>query len=202
MKYKILLLPTVLCILTACSSKMEQLNNYNIDATFPQQSVENLDLKYYSSHKMKTTVTAPQADDYENGDVQSYLEFPKGVDVIFFDEELKQKSRLTADYAIYYKKKKLYEARRNVVITNDDGTTLKTEQIFCDENKQKIFSVKRVSVVQPDDGFVIDGKSGFESDLTFKNYKFLDVNGVVQLKNEYEELNVTQSVVSDTTNTK
>ena len=202
MKYKILLLTTVLCILTACSSKMEQLNNYNIDATFPQQSVENLDLKYYSSHKMKTTVTAPQADDYENGDVQSYLEFPKGVDVIFFDEELKQKSRLTADYAIYYKKKKLYEARRNVVITNDDGTTLKTEQIFCDENKQKIFSVKRVSVVQPDDGFVIDGKSGFESDLTFKNYKFLDVNGVVQLKNEYEELNVTQSVVPDTTNTK
>ena len=88
-----------------------------------------------------------------------------------------------------------------ILITNDDGTTLKTEQIFCDENKQKIFSVKRVSVAQPGDGFVIDGKSGFESDLTFKNYKFLDVNGVVQLKNEYQELNMSSSVVSDSTNT-
>ena len=200
MKDRLLLLPAFLT-LASCSSKMEQLNNYNIDATFPQQTVDNLDLKYYSSHKMKTIVTAPQADDYDHGDLAAYLEFPKGVDVIFFDEELKQKSRLTADYAIYYKKKKLYEARRNVVITNDDGTTLKTEQIFCDENKQKIFSVKRVSVAQPGDGFVIDGKSGFESDLTFKNYKFLDVNGVVQLKNEYQELNMSSSVVSDSTNT-
>ena len=198
--YKLLLLPAVLCALSACSSKMDQLNNYNIDATFPQQSVENLDLKYYSSHKMRTTVTAAQADDYDRGEM-AYLEFPKGVDVIFYEEELRQKSRLTADYAIYYKKKKLYEARRNVVITNDDGTTLKTEQIFCDEIKQKIFSVKQVTVAQPGDGFSIDGKSGFESDLTFKNYKFLDVNGVVQLQNEYQELNVTSSVVSDTTNT-
>ncbi|MBO7141649.1 MAG: LPS export ABC transporter periplasmic protein LptC [Bacteroidales bacterium] len=200
MNYKLLLFLVVLCAVQACSSKMEQLNNYNIDATFPQQSVENLDLKYYSSHKMRTTVTAPQADDYEHGDVASYLEFPKGVDVIFYDEELKQKSRLTADYAVYYKKKHLYEARRNVVITNDDGTTLKTEQIFCDENKQKIFSVKRVMVAQPGDGFVIDGKSGFESDLTFKNYRFLDVNGVVELRNEYQELNVSSSVVADSTN--
>ena len=200
MNYKLLLFPVVLCAVSACSSKMEQLNNYNVDATFPQQSVDNLDLKYYSSHKMKVTVTAPQADDYEQGDLASYMEFPKGVDVIFFDEEMNQKSRLVADYAIYYKKKRLYEARRNVVVTNDDGTTLKTEQLFCDENKQKIFSVKRVSVVQPGDGFAIDGKSGFESDLTFKNYKFLDVNGVVQLQNEYQELNVTQSIVTDSTN--
>ena len=200
MNYKLLLFPVVLCAVSACSSKMEQLNNYNVDATFPQQSVDNLDLKYYSSHKMKVTVTAPQADDYEQGDLASYMEFPKGVDVIFFDEEMNQKSRLVADYAIYYKKKRLYEARRNVVVTNDDGTTLKTEQLFCDENKQKIFSVKRVSVEQPGDGFSIDGKSGFESDLTFKNYKFLDVNGVVQLKNEYQELNATQSIVTDSTN--
>ena len=199
MKFRLLFFSALL-VLSSCSSKMDQLNNYNIDATFPQQSVENLALKYYSSHKMRTTVTAPQADDYERGDV-AYLEFPKGVDVIFYDEELHQKSRLTADYAVYYKKKKLYEARRNVVITNEDSTTLKTEQIFCDEGKQKIFSVKRVTVAQPGDGFSIDGKSGFESDLTFKNYKFLDVNGVVQLQNEYQELNVSQSVVSDTTNT-
>ena len=200
MNYKLFLLLLVFSAFLSCSSKMEQLNNYNVDATFPQQSVENLNLKYYSQHRMKTLLTAQQADDYENGDM-SYLEFPKGVDVVFLDGNLNQKTRLTADYAVYYQKKKLYEARRNVVITNDDGTTLKTEQIFCDENKQKIFSVKQVTVTQPGDGFSIVGKSGFESDLSFKNYKFLDVNGVVQLQNEYQELNVSQSVVSDTTNT-
>ena len=32
---------------------------------------------------------------------------------------------------------------------------------------------------------MIVGKQGFESDMAFKNYKLLDVNGIVNLNNEY-----------------
>ncbi|MCQ2973385.1 MAG: LPS export ABC transporter periplasmic protein LptC [Bacteroidales bacterium] len=188
MKNKIIVLFLLFDLFVSCSSKVEQLNNYNIDATFPQESQSNVDYKYYSSHEMKTIITAPQADIYE-GEQTNYYEFPQGIKVVFYDEGIKEKSTLVADYAIYYKNKRLYEARKNVVITNNDGTVLTTEQLFCDEIKQKIFSVKRVKVVQPADGFVIDGKSGFESDLTFKNYKFLDVNGSLELSQEYEEAN-------------
>ena len=162
---------------------MESLNNYTVDETFANLSVINLDTKYFSRHSLQTRVTAPVADHYETVE-QPYMEFPKGVNVVFYDEKLKEKSRLKADYAVYYQKKKLWEARKNVVIYNENGTHLLTEQLFGDENRKKIFSVKKVTVVDAD-STVIVGKQGFESDMAFKNYKFLDVNGIVNLNNEY-----------------
>lgn len=178
--------------LSACSTKMESLNNFNVDETFADLSITNLNTKYYSVHRLQTTITAPIADNYETVD-QPYMEFPKGVDVIFYDEHLKEQSRMTADYAVYYSKKKLWEARKNVVIKNEMGTSLRTEQLFGDEVRKKIFSVKKSTVVDPD-GTLIVGKQGFESDMSFRNYKFLDVNGVVNMQNQYgDDLKMTQN---------
>lgn len=178
--------------LSACSTKMESLNNFNVDETFADLSITNLNTKYYSVHRLQTTITAPVADNYETVD-QPYMEFPKGVDVIFYDEHLKEQSRMTADYAVYYSKKKLWEARKNVVIKNEMGTSLRTEQLFGDEVRKKIFSVKKSTVVDPD-GTLIVGKQGFESDMSFRNYKFLDVNGVVNMQNQYgDDLKMTQN---------
>ena len=175
-----------------CTQKMESLNNYTVDETFADLSVTNLDTKYFSAHSLQTSVTAPIADDYENV-VQPYLEFPKGVKVVFYDDSLKVKSRLTADYAVYYSKKKLWEARKNVVVYSENGTNLMTEQLFGDENRKKIFSVKKVTVVDSD-GTTITGKQGFESDISFRNYKFLDVNGIVNLNEQYgEDFSMTQN---------
>ena len=173
--------------ITSCSTKMQSLDNYNIDETFADMSTKDLHTKYYSQHRLQTTIDAPILDQFSSVK-QPYWEFPKGVKVVFYDEQLRAQSSLTAGYAVYYTKKKLWEARTNVEIINDDGTKLNSEQIFCDENGKKVFSVKKVTVTDPD-GTVIVGKRGFESDMAFKNYKFLDVNGVVNLKEQYEEAN-------------
>ncbi len=167
----------------SCTPKMDSLNNYNIDETFADWSVNNLYTRYYSAHKMQTTVTAPVADNYTSAR-QPYMEFPRGVKVVFYDEELRESSSITADYAVYYSKKKLWEARKNVVVVSETGARLLTEQLFGDEQRQRVFSVKKVTVIDPD-STVIVGKQGFESDMGFKNYKFLDVNGSVTLRDEY-----------------
>ena len=174
-----------LAAITSCSSNMKSLDNYNIDETFADMSTKDLHTKYYSQHRLQTTIDAPILDQFSTVR-QPYWEFPKGVKVIFYDEQLKAQSSLKAGYAVYYTKKKLWEARTNVEIVNETGAKLNTEQIFCDENGKKVFSVKKVTVTDPD-GSVIVGKQGFESDMGFKNYKFLDVNGVVSLKEQYEE---------------
>ncbi|MCQ2252849.1 MAG: LPS export ABC transporter periplasmic protein LptC [Bacteroidales bacterium] len=171
--------------ISACTPKVDSLNNYNIDETFADVSITNLFTQYYSAHRLQTTVTAPIADNYETVK-QPYMEFPRGVKVVFLDEKLNERSWMTADYAVYYSKKKLWEARNNVVIVNEDGAKLLTDQLFGDESREKVFSVKKVTVIDPD-STVIVGKQGFESDMAFKNYKFLDVNGVVNLKQEYSD---------------
>lgn len=170
---------------TSCSSDLKSLDNYNVDETFADMSTKNLHTQYYSQHRLQTTVDAPLLDQFQTVK-QPYWEFPKGVKVVFYDEKLQAQSSLTSGYAVYYTKKKLWEARNNVEIINENGTRLNTEQIFSDENSKKVFSVKKVTVTDPD-GTVIVGKQGFESDMAFKNYKFLDVNGVVSLKEQYEE---------------
>ncbi len=170
---------------TACSQQVDTLNSYNVDETFADLSVTDLKTSYYSGHSLQSQITAPIVDDYETPE-QPYMEFPKGVKVVFYDEQLKEESVLTADYAVYYSKKKLWEARKNVVVKNDQGAKLLTEQLFGDEVHKKIFSVKKVTVIDPD-STVIVGKQGFESDMAFRNYKFLDVNGVVNLNNQYGE---------------
>ena len=172
-------------LLSSCSTKMQSLDNYNIDETFADMSTQNLHTKYYSQHRLQTTVDAPILDQFSSVK-QPYWEFPKGVKVVFYDEHLQAQSSLTSGYAVYYTKKKLWEARNNVEIINDDNTKLNTEQIFCDETGKKVFSVKKVTVTDKD-GTVIVGKQGFESDMAFKNYKFLDVNGVVNLQEQYQE---------------
>lgn len=178
----------IIILIASCSTKMESLDNYNIDETFADMSTKDLHTKYYSQHRLQTTIDAPVLDQFSTVK-QPYWEFPKGVKVVFYDEKLKAQSSLTAGYAVYYTKKKLWEARNNVEIINESGTKLVTEQIFGDESGQKVFSVKKVTVTDPD-GTVIVGKQGFESDMAFKNYKFLDVNGVVNLTEQYgEELN-------------
>ena len=175
----------IILLLSSCSTKMQSLDNYNIDETFADMSTQNLHTKYYSQHRLQTTIDAPILDQFTSVK-QPYWEFPKGVKVVFYDEQLQAQSSLTSGYAVYYTKKKLWEARNNVEIINEDGTKLNTEQIFGDENGKKVFSVKKVTVTDPD-GTVIVGKQGFESDMAFKNYKFLDVNGVVNLQEQYEE---------------
>jgi len=170
-------------LLYSCSSKMEQLNSYNVDETFADLSVTNLDSKYFSSHRLQSNITAPIADNYTRTD-DPYIEFTRGVKVVFYDDSLKSKSELVADYALYRTKTGFWEARKNVVVTNEDGTKLETDQLFGDQSRNKIFSVKKV-VVTDHTGTVIIGKQGFESDMTFKNYKFLDVNGVVNMQNQY-----------------
>lgn len=182
----VLILAIGAALVQSCSSRVDSLNSYNIDEAYADISIENLFTRYYSTHTLQTTVTAPLADDYSSAR-QPYMEFPKGVKVVFYDDELREQSMLTADYAVYYKKKKLWEARRNVVIVGEDGSRLMTEQIFGDEQQGKVFSVKKVAVMDPD-STVIVGKSGFESDMAFKNYKFLDVNGSVTLREQYGDM--------------
>lgn len=185
MKYLSLTLFIVSTIFCACSSKIEQYKSYSVDDSYPDLSISDLNTSYYSQHRLQTVVTAPIADRYEKFN-QPYIEFTKGVKVAFIDDSLKEKSTLTADYAVYYQRKKLWEARKNVVVINEDGTTLKTEQLFGDEAKGKIFSVKKV-IVTEHDGTIIEGKKGFESNTSFTDYKFLDVNGVVSLQTQYHD---------------
>ena len=160
----------------SCSNKLEEIKPFQINDDIPNVSVKNMHTIYNSSSRLQAEIFAPIANQYQKEN--PYMEFIEGVDMFFFDDNFDTTSSLTADYAIYYQKQKLWKATGNVIITGKNGNTMKTEEIYGNEIDEKIYSIKYVEVADSD-GTVIRGKGGFESNFKFTEYKFKNVDGII-----------------------
>jgi LPS export ABC transporter protein LptC len=146
----------------------------------PSESATNIEILYSDSGKVKTKISAPIMNKYYDIDTP-YLEMPNGIKVIFFNDSLRENSRLTANYAIRYDKKNMMEARSNVIVVNEKGEQLNTERLIWDENTEKISTPDFVKITTKDE--IIMGK-GLESNQTFTKYHILNVTGTFPLNKE------------------
>ena len=73
---------------------------------------------------------------------EPYREFRKGVKITTYqnDSLTTVDAVLTANYAIYYENRELWEAKGNVVVEKSDGKTLYTQQLFWNARTKKIYS--------------------------------------------------------------
>ncbi|WP_256012698.1 LPS export ABC transporter periplasmic protein LptC [Desertivirga xinjiangensis] len=118
---------------------------------------------YSDSAKVKGKLLTPELLQFHTAN--PYYEFPKGITIIFFDENLNESSRVVSDYAVRREHEKQVELRKNVVVTNVKGDVFKSEELIWDEVKQQFFSNQLVNIIKPD-GTNIFG-SGFRSDQNF-----------------------------------
>jgi len=122
-------------------------------------------------------MTSPQSDLYQGE--QSYTKFPKGLRVIFYNENKKEKMKLSANYAINYEDKKIMEVKNNVIIIDyKKGDTIYTESLLWDQNRKTLSSnvfVKRVNK----DGILYG--DGFDADESFNNYTLRRPRGSINI---------------------
>ena len=66
---------------------------------------------------------------------RAYQEFRKGVDIVTYQKDSTGAvdATLTANYAIHYGNRKLWEAKGNVVVKKSNGQELYTQQLFWNE---------------------------------------------------------------------
>jgi len=165
----------------SCENDISQIKKMtNIDKR-PTASAENIVVNYTTNGKLEMKLFSPQLDQYNWDKTKPYNEFPKGLKVLFYSEKGELQSTLKADYAIYYVKKKLWEAHKNVEMVNPNGDKLTTDLMYADEKEQKMYSTQYVKITSKD-GFEISGARGFKSNFNFTEYSFEDVTGVVNLK--------------------
>ena len=145
----------------------------------PQLSIQNFNAKYKISNILRAEAYAPLMNKYTID--KNYIEFPKGVNVKFYNDYFHVNTSLTCEYAINYPDKELWKFSGNVVIKSNDGGTLKTQELYFDQKTQKIYSIKYVEVTDPQ-GSVIRGKGGFEANYNFTVYEFKNVDGVLNFK--------------------
>ncbi len=106
-----------------------------------------------------------------------YREFRKGIKITMFEDDSlsSESATLTANYAIFYEDRKLWEAKGDVVAVNKDGRRLYTSQLFWNQATHRIYSNVDSKIVSGDEVYHCEG---FESDERMKDWTYRKLKGV------------------------
>lgn len=162
--------------LISCENDIEKVKIITKSVQFPTEKGKNIEVFYSDSAKILIKMQAPLMNHY-TGD-NPYIEMPKGIKVLFYNENMGIKSTLDAEYAVNYEKKRWMEARRNVVVVNEKGERLNTEHLIWDEYSERIFSEDFVKITTKDE--IIFGQ-GFEANQNFTKYKIFKIKGNIKI---------------------
>ena len=129
-------------------------------------------------------ITAPELNEFaETEDSEARIIFPKGLKAVFFNQAGWIESSLEAEYAVFSKKTKQFEARTNVVVKNfREKQELYTDQLFWDQEAEKIWSDKFVKIITENGPTY--GEEGFESDHNFTKFRIKKSRGQMTVEDE------------------
>lgn len=128
----------------------------------------------------------------------SYWSFEKGVYLEKFDTLFNVEASIKADTAYYYDKKKLWKLIGNVFIKNIKGQKFYTELLYWDQDKEKVYSDKKVRIEEKDK---ISIGRGFESNQQMTNFVIKNTEGIFYV-DAADETQKTDSTKRDSIATK
>ena len=159
----------------ACENNIEQIKAFSLDESLPVLESYNHETMATDSGIIRYYLKAPKVLRFEMTR-EAYFEFPEGIEIIQYNENKEITSSITANYAKQFERDKKWEVKNNVIATNAQGDTLKTEQLFYDEIEGKIYTDEFVRIIRPEEN--ITGV-GFRSDQTMQNWRILQPRGSI-----------------------
>lgn len=172
----------ILCLLaaffTSCTSESDKVKVLADRSNLPLETGKNILITYTDSGYNKAKVFAPYLERFSNEERNESV-MKKGITAYFYNKENKVDSYLKSKYAIRYEREKKMIARNDVVMVNNKGDTLNTEELIWDETSQKIYSDKYIRITTKDEIIMGDG---FESNTAFTKYKIYSIRGIISLK--------------------
>jgi LPS export ABC transporter protein LptC len=177
MKTSRFIFPLAIVLLSALASCENDIDTVNLIGTVnnaPIESGKDVELVYSDSAKVKVKIFAPQMDRYAGDNPRR--ELPKGVKVEFYDDYLRVKTKLTANYGIRYEKERKIEVKNDVVVVNEKKEQLNTEYLVWDEATHKIYTDAFVRITTATE--VIFGE-GLEANEDFSSYTIKNIKGTI-----------------------
>ena len=110
-------------------------------------------------------------------------DFPKGIHLEQFDENLEIHSEVDAKKAIYYTELEEWILSDSVSAVNVEGEKFESEILYVHQKEDRIFTDKFVKITQKDK--IITG-IGMESNQRLTKYKILKPQGIIPLDEEQE----------------
>lgn len=157
-------------ILPSCKNDVQTVLSLDVVDTLPELTGRDIEILYSERARVQIKLVSPYL--VNKNEEEPVLIFPEGFTVYFYDTAMNIQSTITADYGISYEKKKIMEARHNVVVQNlEKGEKLLTEELFWDRVKQVIYTEKFVRLISDEVDIAGDGLTSREpfDEIDIKN---------------------------------
>lgn len=143
----------------------------------PVDEVVNVQSYLSQGGVMRAKLTSPLM--ITTHDDTTRIEFPNTLKVDFFsDTTTKVESKLFAKYGRYYQSQRLVFLKDSVVVFNINGDTLRTNELWWDQNKEIIYTDKPVKLRRPNEQ--IDG-SGLTANQKFTQWTIKNATGPINV---------------------
>ena len=167
------------CFFISCENDMKE-----VDKLLKKKAAvdEAIQVTSYMSQngQMKAKLTSPFM--LRHQDDSAFIEFPRTLHVDFFNDSTIIESILDSKYARYREYEKKVFLRDSVVVINIiKKDTLKTDELWWDQNKEEFYTDKAVEIRQPDK--TIYG-TGLRAGQDFSWYDIYHITGVVLTKGD------------------
>lgn len=169
----------ILLVAGACGTK--EIDKVKVAASVKELPLEvgsNITINYTDSGFLKAKIFAPLLERYASEN-RMETEMRQGITAYFYESNGRVTSYIKSKYAIRNERERTLIARKDVIVINNKGDTLRTEELIWDEKTDRIFSEKFVKISSPDR--IILG-SGLESNTAFSKFRVLNITGIISLK--------------------
>lgn len=160
-----------------CENDVAEVNKWNTKKILVDE-VRKVQILFSQGGDLKANLTAPLMLRFPVDTI--YTEFPKKLHVDFFDSLGKKESELDALYGKYFESLNKVFLKDSVVVSNVKGDTLKSPELWWDQNTGKFFtdSVVRLKTVDK----TIYGGKGLQADQDLNNVSIFQPTGIILMK--------------------
>ncbi len=162
-------------VLSSCGEEKRDTIALSADPeTFPTMKTIDVSTTISDSGYTRYHITSPLWLMFEEAK-EPHWNFPQGLYVIKYDNDMKENGTFTADTATYWSLQKIWQFDRNVRMRNVDGDKFLTQQLFWDQNRHKLYSDSFIHIERSDR--IIEGY-GFESNEDMTEYTIRRPSGI------------------------
>ncbi|WP_313374827.1 LPS export ABC transporter periplasmic protein LptC [Chishuiella sp.] len=142
---------------------------------FPNRTLINANIITKDSGRISANIHSPLIEEYTSVD-SPYTIFRKGLHLNFYQAGHEKPVYFQANWGKLSDMTGIYEGRGNVIIVNEKGDSLKSEQVFWDKKRKTVYTSKIVYLISSK-GDSLKASNGLQGTDDLENYTLFNNQG-------------------------
>jgi LPS export ABC transporter protein LptC len=158
----------------SCEKEVSSAVNFKYDKdVVPSMHTDSVRMLISDSGLIKYKMITKTWDVFDEAKDPHWL-FPEGLYIEQFDTAFVVVVTIKADTAWNYTRRKLWQLKGHVFVRNIIGETFTGDELFWNQQEQKIYSDKPVEVNRPEKGVLV-ARNGLVANQQMTAYEFMEV---------------------------